>query len=251
MSTIAVRPPEYFPNLSFLALGLRADILVLADTFQYSRQSHQNRAALRNPQGWQWISVPLKTRGPDCPVRDAEIENREPWQRKHWRAMEYNYRSTPYFEFFEPDLEPLMRDEWTYLGALTCASVEFVFEQFGVTVDVRRASALPGAPDSLEAVVRAAAGKGAAPGAAAGKDDVSGASGPPVTLLSPPDAAPHDAGSGYDVQVLSVEEPEYRQNFEGFESGMSAVDLLFNYGPEGLHFVTDNINVESLESASP
>ena len=231
MNTIAVRPPEYFPNLSFLALGLRADVLVLADTFQYSRQSHQNRAALRNPQGWQWISVPLKTRGPDCAVRDAEIENREPWQRKHWRAMEYNYRSTPYFEFFEPELEPLMRDEWTTLGALTCATVEFVFEQFGLTVDVRRASALPDAPDSLEKVVRAVDS--------------------PTTILSPPDAAPHDAGSGYDVQVLSVNEPEYRQNFEGFEPGMSAVDLLFNYGPEGLHFVTENINVDSLESASP
>ena len=57
---IAIRPPEYFPCLAYAALLLAVDCFVLADTFQYSRQSFQNRTKVRNPQGWQWVSIPLK-----------------------------------------------------------------------------------------------------------------------------------------------------------------------------------------------
>ena len=52
--------PDYFPSVSFAALILASDTLVLADTWQYVRQSNQNRARIRNPDGVQWMTVPLE-----------------------------------------------------------------------------------------------------------------------------------------------------------------------------------------------
>ena len=224
---LAVRPPEYFPGLSYVALGAQVTAFVLADTFQYSRQSYQNRSKLRNPQGWQWISVPLQSRPPKCRIAEVCIENHEPWQRKHWRALEYNYRSTPYFEFFEPELGPLVQGTWTHLADLTCATTRFVFEQFGIDTDILRASELPGAPATLEAILEEV-----------GREP----------LVSPPEAARHDAGSGSAVRVASFEEPTYRQNFEGFEPGMSAVDLLFNYGPRGISSVREGTRITAFDA---
>ena len=59
-NVLAIRPPEYFPRLSHVALMHYATHFVLADTMQYSRQSFQNRTRVRTREGSSWVSVPLK-----------------------------------------------------------------------------------------------------------------------------------------------------------------------------------------------
>ncbi|QXD15529.1 WbqC family protein [Rhodocaloribacter litoris] len=210
---IAVRPPEYFPRLAYFALMDAAERFVLADTFQYSRQSYQNRARLRTPQGRQWVSIPLRGGQHGRPIRAVEIEPRRDWMGKHRRAFMYNYRSTPFFEYYEPDFESLFAGTWTHLADLTCATVALVARLLGIRTPLLRASGLAGAPDTLTKVL-----------AATGAD----------RLLVPEEAAAHDVPLAPSAQVLRYETPPYRQNFSGFEPDVSAVDLLFNYGPEAL-----------------
>ena len=214
---IAVRPPEYFPRLASLALMQQADRFVLADTFQYSRQSFQNRARLRTPprprQAWQWISVPLKGRQHGRPICEVEVDNRTTWARSHWRAFHYNYRTAPFFDHYEEAFRDLFERPWTHLGALTCATTERLHELFGLASTLVRASELPGVPRHLQALVEAAGGG---------------------MLLTSGAAAAHDRRHVASVEAVAYREPAYRQNFDGFEPGMSAADLLFNYGPEAL-----------------
>ncbi len=207
---LAVVPPEYFPRLERVALALRAGRLVLADTFQYSRQSFHNRTRLRNPQGWQWISVPLRAHQHGVPIDRAAIGQLRGWQRRHWRAFCYNYRTTPYFEFYEPRLEELFQQEWRTLGELTCATVLLTLQFFEIDVPVVRASELVGRPASMAEIVRVLAAN---------------------TLLLPEATAPIDRAAAPRVYALRFEEPVYRQHFEGFVPGMTALDLLFNLGP--------------------
>jgi hypothetical protein len=221
---IALRPPEYWPGLAFFALMDEADRFVLADTFQYSRQSFQNRARLRTPQGWQWISVPLKGGQHGRPVQEVEIWERPAWLRKHARAFAYNYRSSPFYEYYEPLMTRLFDSRWTHLSELTCATVSLVRDLLGITTPLVRASALPGAPDALPAVLNAVQAEG---------------------LLSPPEAAEHDAAQAPRVRVMNYDPPSYRQNFDGFEPGMSAVDALFNYGPEALTLLRSGVRIEA------
>ncbi len=208
---IAVRPPEYFPRPAYFALMAGVDRFIVADTFQYSRQSYQNRARLRTPQGVQWITIPLRGRQHGRPISAVEIEQRRDWMGRHRRAFEYNYRSTPFYEYYEPDLQALFRQEWTHLADLTCATVELLHHLLGLTTPLVRASVLDGAPDTLAGVWR-------------------GAGSPP--LRAPEEAAPHDQRVVPDVDVFRYRTPPYRQNFPGFAPDVSVVDLLFNYGPE-------------------
>lgn len=223
---IAVRPPEYFPRLRYMALMQAVDCFVLADTFRYSRQSFQNRSRLRNPQGWQWITVPLQSGQRGRAIRDIEINMRGRWIEKHWRAFQYNYRSTPYFEYFEAQVEPFFERTWDRLGPLTTASVELVHDLMGLSTTLVRASSLDGAPASLEGIL-----------AAMNRRD----------LLAPADAAPHDREVVPALDVFRFETPTYRQNFEGFEPGMSAVDVVFNYGPEARSLLEQGAQVGAAE----
>ena len=213
---IALRPPEYFPGLAYMALVQRAGRFVLADTLPYRRRTMQNRGRLRTPQGWQWISVPLKGGQRGRPIAEVRLENRERWLVKHWRSFQYNYRSTPYFEFYEPEVKPFFEREWTHLGALTCASVELLAGLMDLPTPLVRASRLPGAPRTAAAI-----------------EEALRASGETAALRVPASGRAEGLSEAEKAGgMFHFDAPTYRQNFEGFEPGMSAADLLFNLGPE-------------------
>ena len=146
---IAIQPPAYFPGLRYVALMQHVDYFVLADTFRYSQSAAPSRSRLRNPQGWQWITVPLRPHQKGRPIHEVAINEDDPWKGKHWRAFQYNYRSTPYFEFFEPEVEPFFERRWDTLGRLTCASVLLLHDMLDLTTTVLRASEMKGAPDTV------------------------------------------------------------------------------------------------------
>jgi hypothetical protein len=215
---IAIRPPEYFPRLAYTGLLMHVDHFVLADTFQYSKQTFQNRSKLRNPNGWQWITVPLFHQHGRA-IQEAVIdENDRRWRERHWRAFMYNYRSTMYFEFFEDTFQPFFERDWERLGPCTCRSVELTAELLDIETRITRASALDGQPDTVANILTTV-----------GAD----------TLVAPEGVAAHDADAAPEVQVYRFEHPTYRQNFEGFEPDMSAMDAVFNYGPDARRLIRE------------
>ncbi len=82
-----------------------------------------------------------------------------------------------------------------------------------------RASALAGCPASLEAILEVM---------------------PAKTLVVPAEDVSQANASPIAVELLQVEERAYRQQFEGFYPGISALDLLCNYGPEAPGMVRDS-----------
>lgn len=226
---IAVRPPEYFPRLQYMALLQPVDHFILADTFPYRRQSFQNRSKLRSPQGWHWITIPIFGQRDGAPIQDVEIKTEGRWLEKHWRSFLYNYRTTMYFDFFEDSFRPFFEQTWTHLSPCVCRSVELLAELFGLSTTVTRASQLDGAPASLADIVQATG----AEMIAVPEQDASSATLP-----------------GVEVQAVAYEHPTYHQNFEGFEAGMSAADLVFNYGREAQRILASGIVTKSPEDLS-
>jgi hypothetical protein len=226
--TVAIRPPEYWPRLAFMALVQAADRFVLADTFQYSRQSFQNRTRLRNPQGWQWLSIPLKGGQHGTDILDVQLRHHLPWQRSHRRALLYNYRTTPYYPSVEERLHTLLEAEWTHLGALTCETVEVLADALELDTPILRASTLPGSPASIPEVLAVI---------------------DPSTLLVPEPVVDLDADHAEQSRIFRFDHPIYRQNFAGFEASMSALDLLLNYGPESARMLARSTQVSSTAAA--
>ena len=164
-------------------------------------------------------------------IAEVRIRSHLPWRSKHWRALAYNYRSTPYFEYFEPDVEPFFQRTWINLGALTSASIELLYDLMDLSTKLVRASTMDGAPGSVQAI-REAVGE--------------------ATLVMLPEQVEEQAmddAADDAAQLFQFDPPEYHQNFEGFEPGMSTVDLLFNYGPEALSILANHATVEPLHPA--
>lgn len=222
---IAVRPPEYFPRLSYMALMQHVDHFILADTFPYRRQSFQDRSKLRSPQGWHWISIPIFGKRDGARISEVEIRTEGRWLEKHWRSFLYNYRSTMYFEFFEASFRPFFDSPWARLGPCTCRSVEVLADLFGLRTSVTRASELEGAPSDIHEILRAT------------ETDVL------ATIEKE-----RTCSTEVEGQSLTYEHPTYHQNFEGFEPEMSAADLVFNYGREARRILADGLREQDAQN---
>jgi len=207
---IAVQPPLYFPPLDYTALLAHVDHFILADTFRYRSKSFQNRSKLRNAQGGHWISIPLFGHPEGAPLDEVEIETGGRWREKHWRSFLYDYRSTMYFEYYQETLRSFFQREWTTLARCVCRSVAVQADLFGLRTELSRASTLEGRPSSVADIVEEV-----------GAD----------VLVHPVEAPPAPCTAA-SLQPVRYDHPTYRQNFEAFVSGTTALDLLFNYGRE-------------------
>ncbi len=221
---IAIRPPEYFPGPAYCALMASCRRFVLADTFQFSRQSFHNRSQLRTPDGRQWITIPLEGGGRGTSIHDARIDGRKPWASRHRRALLFNYRSSPYFEYYEDRVVDLLEHPWDSLGAVTVTSVRLVHALLELDCDLVVASeSFSPPPHDLSKAIEAV-------GAAE-----------PIGIL--PDALAHDALYLPDLVTVDIQMAPYRQVFPGFVGGLSVLDLLFNLGPGAKAWLLQHMSV--------
>jgi hypothetical protein len=215
---IALQPPAYFPPLAYTALVYHVDHFILADTFPYRRKTFHNRSKLRNAQGGHWIQIPTFGHPEGAPIHTVDIETGGRWREKHWRSFKYDYKTTMYFDYYAETLRPFFDREWTELATCTCRSVELQAELFGMDTTITRASSLDETPETL-ADLAAAVDAG--------------------DLVLMDQEVPE--GRDVEVQRFDYEHPTYHQNFEGFEPGMTALDLAFNYGREAIRTLAGGI----------
>ena len=218
---VAVSAPEYFPRLAYAALMQAAGRFIVMDTWQYVRQSFQNRSKLRTPGGWQWITIPLRRRQYGRSHARTLIAPEPGWRRRHWRALRYNYGRSPFFDHYAEDLRALLFRPAASLSELTYASVCFIHASFGMDAALERSS--EAAADSAEILSSIA----------------------PCCLLSTREQARHVRAP--DPLVLLFDHGSYRQPHAGFEAGMSALDLLFGYGPDAPRMLREMVTVRRME----
>ncbi len=217
---VAVKPPEYIPRLLYYALMQAVDVFVVGDTFQYSRQSFQNRARIRTPQGWHWISIPLVGRQHGRPINQTKIDNRTHWRSQHLRSFQFNYSQTAYYAYLELAINSLLGEEKEILGDITGQSVSLLHNVLQLKCKLVYAADLPGCPGSLEEVLEEMQ---------RGNRE--------LTFCTNHRHEVERAGPNLSVQYFNFREPTYRQHFEGFERQMSAFDLICNYGPEAASMI--------------
>src|SRR5207245_2862485 len=91
---VTIHQPNYLPYLGFFHKMANADVLVLYDTAQYSKQlGFHNRNRIKTPQGAQWLTVPVQHATLRA-IRDVQIVD-EPWALRHRQALDANYRRAP------------------------------------------------------------------------------------------------------------------------------------------------------------
>lgn len=220
---VTIMQPAYLPWLGYFERIARSDLLISLDHVHMdanSKTKFANRNKIRTPDGWAWLTVPVRSKGlyENMKLDRLEIETAAAWRRKHWRSIETNYQRAPYFDSLAPRLEAVFEREWTHLVPLCDVFHGLLCEILGIETPVVKSSALGIATGKQQLILDLCRAKGAT-------KYVSGPFG--RDYLEPRDFT----AAGIELVFHDYDHPKYAQAFAGFQPYMSMLDLILNHGP--------------------
>lgn len=205
----------YFPPVSWLALAAR-DMTLSPDRVlpscvgleaseNYQKQSYRNRCYILAGDGPQMLQVPV-VHGPSMAITDIRVDYSTPWVLRTQRALDTAYETAAFYEYYRDGLFALLETKPETLWELNLASIRYLLYNIGIAC-------------TLEPTLDFAA-----PGTVA--DDYRYVIHPkrPDTILE-------------DMDLSRPYYQVFRDCQGGFTPGLSALDLLFNEGPESIAWV--------------
>ncbi len=109
---------HYFPNIEYFTFFLEPGPVLLEAHEYFVKQTYRNRCYILGPHQVEKLTVPVQGGTKKILVRDLQIDNKQAWQRMHWRSLQSCYGKSPFFEHYAPRLEPVFSAEWKYLWDL-------------------------------------------------------------------------------------------------------------------------------------
>jgi hypothetical protein len=231
MTVVAVHQPNYLPWLGFFAKASASDVLVLLDTVQFEKNSFTNRVRFKGSQGVYWLTQPVRmSHRAYQTVNEVEFADRA-WPRKHLKTLQSSYGRAPYFDRYFPDLTELLRNAGPNLAPCNGRLIGWVLSVLGLTTTVLRASDLTIEPtqDPTQRLVRLVRAVG-------GDTYVSGSGGFNYQDLDV------FAQAGIEVRRSPSTFGVYPQLWDGFNDGLSILDLIFNCGPHSRSYLQGELS---------
>jgi len=124
---IAVSPLFIFPPIAWWASIAGYEEVRLDVTEPFQKMTYRNRYHIATANGPLLLSVPLAGgRLQRIPMQKVQIDERQNWQKQHWRSLFSAYGRAPFFEHYGPSLEALLHQRYEHLAALNKAAIEWI-----------------------------------------------------------------------------------------------------------------------------
>ena len=225
MKKVAILQSNYIPWKGYFDMIAAVDEIILYDDMQYTKRDWRNRNQIKTPQGVQWLTVPVKTKGKfDQLIRETEIDG-DDWREQHWKSLSANYRKAPHFAEVAKVIEPLYQTTFRTISELNRAFIEAICGYLGITTKISNSwdyQLIEGKTERLVDLCRQA-----------GATEY--ISGPSAMGYIQPQFF-EEAGiklSWFDYQGY----PEYPQLWGEFTHNVSILDLIFNCGKDAPNFM--------------
>lgn len=202
----------------------QVDLFVLLDTVQYKKREFQNRNRIKIPSGTMWLTVPVLTKGNFSQrISQVRINNQTRWQKTHRESIIRAYARAPYFKMYRDFLEKIYEREWKYLIELNIATIEYLKNTLDIKTPIRLESDIGTTRVHTERIVEICKKVEA------------------DTYLSGIGGRNYIDESLFKKNKINLEyqefhHPVYPQLHGPFISNLSALDLIFNLGPDSKKF---------------
>lgn len=223
---VAILQSNYIPWKGYFDLIASVDEFVLYDDMQFTRRDWRNRNQIKTPNGVQWLSVPVKSKGKyHQSIRQTEIDGFE-WAEMHWKTLVLNYRRAPHFSEIAGWLEPLyLQQRHQYLTDLNRTFLQAICRYIGVTTKISDSwnyTLVDGKTERLAEICRQAGA---------------------TEYISGPAAKDYVEPGEFERRGIKLtwfdysRYPEYPQLWSDFTHGVTILDLLFNCGRQSPTFM--------------
>ncbi|MBU4501649.1 MAG: WbqC family protein [Nanoarchaeota archaeon] len=214
---VSIHQPNYLPYIGFFQKVALADIFVVLDTVQFSKDDYIQRVKIRTKDSSMWLTIPIERKYYFKLIKDIYLPPDKKWLKKHKKSIVSNYSRCKYFdekfvdEYYSGNFEKLQ--EFNEFG------IFYLKNKFEIGTKFIRASELGineklKSTDLLIDIMKKVKGD----------IYISGMGGKRYIDESKFKEA------DIKIEYFEFKPFEYPQRWSGFEGYMSAIDLLFNVG---------------------
>ena len=186
----------YLPPVSFFtAIKSGGDVLI-EQYDNYCKQTFRNRCVIATAGGRQTLTIPVvKSDSPKQLMKDVRISDHGEWHRQHWNALESAYMNSPFFMYYQDDFRPFFEKKIEFLIDFNTELTRLILKLAGIEKNLKLTESYSKPNDGTIDLRR---------------------------MVEPGINEPAEQRPYWQV---------FRQKY-GFQANLSAVDLLFNMGPE-------------------
>lgn len=118
---------QSFPLINWFKYSFQYSYINLYSCDGYKKMSFRNRYVVAGSNGIISLSVPVeKGRNQRTAFKEVKISYRENWQQNHWRTITSCYNRSPYFEYYQFQLEPFFNNRYEYLFEFNLAVLSWL-----------------------------------------------------------------------------------------------------------------------------
>lgn len=126
-----------FPAISWWPHVMQAHTLLLDGYEHYEKMTLRNKYRIAGANNPIQLSIPLAGgRDQRRAMKDIDIHNEEKWQIQHWRTLTSVYRQSPFWEYYEPTLEPLFTTTYPKLVDFNRATMLWCMKQLKLEIAI-------------------------------------------------------------------------------------------------------------------
>lgn len=93
---VAIMQPYLFPYIGYFQLMRESDVFVFSDDVQYIKDGWVNRNRIAGPDGWQWLTLPVRRGGHALWINQRSYVDDARVRRRLGRIMAEAYRGAPF-----------------------------------------------------------------------------------------------------------------------------------------------------------
>jgi hypothetical protein len=225
MKKIAILQSNYIPWKGYFDMIAAVDEFIIYDDRQFTKNDWRNRNQIKTPQGIQWLTIPVKTKGRfGQTIRETEI-NGDAWREQHLNTISQYYKKARFFNEVSAQLQEVYSVNFKTISDLNVTFIKLICNYLGISTKIKNSWDFSLVDGRGERLVDLCQQSGA------------------TVYISGPAAKNYIEPSifknaGIDLNWFDYDNyPEYPQLWGEFRHGVSILDLLFNCGKESPNYM--------------
>lgn len=127
----------YWPSVSYLANLANAKLLLLENCEHFVKSSNRNRCWIAGANGSLLLSIPIAGgRSHKQLYSEVRVDDTKPWRRQHWQSIKSAYGKSPFFEFYEAELEAMYSSSSKQLWEFNLSLLNWLLKKLDIQPDI-------------------------------------------------------------------------------------------------------------------
>jgi len=223
MYKVAICQSNYIPWRGYFDLIASADVFVIYDEVQYTKNDWRNRNLIKTANGLSWLTVPVRRESMYQKINET-LTMQTDWEKKHMKALTLNYSKSPFFQKYKDEIFEIY-ENFTSLSNLNVNMIKRICEILLIDTKIIDSADLCLTGDRNSKLIDACIKLNA------------------NTYISGPSASCYLDTALFKSNNINVNWMdysgylEYPQRFGSFIGNVSILDLIFNVGPNSKNYL--------------